>query len=190
MGILRDAVDELANSEGRSASHVALGAAVCAFAVLGSAAVASRYARHEKNPERQEFKKAAKLGDKPVPKPLFSAVWPPLFLTLTLSGLRIWNAAPGRERDRALTLWACLQGMNALLTAWAPEKKIVSLAANFAILGAVRAYASSLKEVDEQTASLVSPFASTISFAHLVADAVSDLSGKHGDTVPDPATAH
>ena len=38
----------------------------------------------------------------------------PLFIAMTLSGLRTWNAPSSPARTRALTIWSLVQGFNAL----------------------------------------------------------------------------
>jgi tryptophan-rich sensory protein len=53
--------------------------------------------------------------DKPAftpPDPAF-AIWGPLYAALLVSGLRVWNAPGGPERDRALVHWLGIQGLNA-----------------------------------------------------------------------------
>jgi translocator protein len=180
--VFRDAIDDIANSDGRSPGHIALGAALCMGALLGSAIIAvslSPVPERDIDPEETS----------PQAKPLFSAVWAPLFLILTLSGWRVWNAPRTPERTEAMGRWFWVQGLNAVLTAWAPQRREISLLTSLLTLGAVRAYADSLRKVDDQAAGMVAPFASLVSLGHLAADFLSEVTPGR-DPVPEPATVH
>ena len=58
-------------------------------------------AQQKYTPDHPDVKRAydrlEQPGFKP-PRKVFSLVWPPLFLALTVSGLRIWNAPPSQAR--------------------------------------------------------------------------------------------
>src|SRR4029450_10932691 len=62
----------------------------------------------------------------PPPK-AFAAIWPPLFMALTISGLRIWNAPPSPARTQALTLWGAVQALNAVWMALWPRRPVQRL---------------------------------------------------------------
>ncbi len=89
---VRGAVDSLANSRGRSAQHILIGLGLTVGAEAVSALVARMNGPTEDNEEiYSDYEELVQPEITPPPK-VFAAVWPPLFLSLTLSGLRIWNA--------------------------------------------------------------------------------------------------
>jgi hypothetical protein len=111
---VRGAVDSLAGSRGRSMRHLLAGVALTGGAVLVSALIARKHAPTEDNPEiYSDYEELEQPPFKP-PRKLFTLVWPPLFLALTLSGLRIWNAPSSAARTQALTLWGVVHALNAV----------------------------------------------------------------------------
>ena len=77
---VRGALDSLANSRGRSTEHLLVGVGVMAAAVLGSAIVARLNAPTRDRPELHEEHGALRQPWLKPPGPVFSAVWPPLFM--------------------------------------------------------------------------------------------------------------
>jgi len=75
------------------------------------------------------------------PKPLTSLILPPLFIAMTLSGLRTWNAPSSPARTRALTLWSLTQGFNALWLGLGARRLGGQAAAATASLAVSTAYA-------------------------------------------------
>jgi len=148
-GRIVDSLQGLINARGRSAGHVAEGALICAGAVLLAAVVAARQvgAANTRSPQSP----VARAG-------LASAVWSPLVLVMTLSGLRIWNAPPSRERSRALGLWGAVQLLSAVAALVSPRRRTAQLAAAAGALGAGVGYAASAGKVDAASAALVSPY--------------------------------
>ena len=71
---------------------------------------------------------------------MFATVWPPLFMALTLSGLRIWNAPRSAARTQALTLWGTVQALNVVWMALGPRRLGGQLATAVASLGTAAAY--------------------------------------------------
>src|SRR4030095_2165205 len=133
--LVRGAVDNLANSRGRSSQHLMLGLALTAGAVLGSAIVARMNAPTPDNPKvKARYDRLEQPRLTPPPK-AFAAIWPPLFMALTLSGLRIWNAPKSSARTQALTLWGAVQALNAVWMALGPRRLGGQLAAAVASLG-------------------------------------------------------
>lgn len=176
MGVanIRDSIGgaarDLANARGRSAGHVAIGLAVTAGAVLASALIARANAPTADHPE---LKAAYDALEQPAFKPppaAFSIIWPPLFLALTLSGLRIWNAPRSAARTQALTLWGVVQAMNALWMALGPKRLGGQLAAAVASLGASAAYAWRAGRVDAPAAGMVAPYVGWIGFANVLTE--------------------
>src|SRR3990167_6495948 len=100
----RDAIDDLANSRGRSTRHLLVGLGLTAGAVLASALIARANTPTLDHPKvERRYDRPDKPSFSP-PKAAFAMIWPPLFLALTLSGLRVWNARASPARTQALTL--------------------------------------------------------------------------------------
>jgi tryptophan-rich sensory protein len=81
------------------------------------------------------------------PKPLTSLLLPPLFIAMTLSGLRTWNAPSSPARTRALTIWSLVQGFNALWLGLGAKRVGGQLGAATASLAASAAYALEARKV-------------------------------------------
>jgi tryptophan-rich sensory protein len=86
------------------------------------------------------------------PKPLTSLLLPPLFIAMTLSGLRTWNAPSSPARTRALTIWSLVQGFNALWLGLGARRVGGQLGAATASLAASAAYALEARKVGGGTA--------------------------------------
>jgi tryptophan-rich sensory protein len=167
---VRGAVDSLANSRGRSTQHILTGVAITAGAVLLSALVARLHAPAEENPEvYSDYEEPQQPSFKPR-RAIFSTIWPPLLLALTLSGLRIWNAPRSAARTQALTLWGVAQALNAVWMALGPRRLGGQLAAAIASLGTAAAYAWRARRVDAPAANLVAPYVGWIGFANVLTE--------------------
>jgi tryptophan-rich sensory protein len=167
---VRGAVDRLAGSRGRSAEHLLVGLGVTAAAVLGSALAARLSAPAADNPKVRAAHAALDLPVSARPRSVFSMVWPPLFLALTVSGLRIWNAPRSPARTQALTLWGVVQALNALWMALGPDRLGGQLATAVTSLGTSAAYVWRARKVDPPTARLVAPYVGWIGFANVLTD--------------------
>ena len=179
----RDGLDAVANSRGRGLGHVGTGLLLVGGALALSVAL-GKFAQHDaeaKEEERQEE------GDSDEPRQL-SAVWPPLFLALTVSGFRIWNAPRSRMRTLALGMWGAVQAMNLVLMAFGPKRLGGQTAVAFAATGSALAYAKLAQKVDRGAASLVTPFVGWGSLATLVADNVRGMPKRK--THPVQVTVH
>ncbi|MFZ5668891.1 MAG: TspO/MBR family protein [Pseudomonadota bacterium] len=166
----RDAIDGLANSRGRSTRHLMIGLGITAGAVLASAVIARARAP---GPDDLAAERAWERLEKPPFSPsraAFAAIWPPLFMALTLSGLRVWNAPPSRARTEALTLWTVVQALNALWMALGPRQLGGQLAAAVASLGTAGAYAWRARKVDAPAAGMVAPYVGWIGFANVLSE--------------------
>jgi len=168
--MVRGAVDSLANSRGRSARHILIGLGLTAGAVAASAIIARLNAPTEDNPEVYSDYEALEEPKITPPRPVFSMVWPPLFLALTLSGLRIWNAPRSAARTQALTLWGFVQALNALWMALGPRRLGGQLATATAALGTAGAYVWRAKRVDAPAANMVAPYVGWIGFANVLTE--------------------
>jgi len=163
-----DTLEDGANVHGRSLRHVLLGAAITLGAVGLSALIARRSAGASGLTEAE----ADELGLRPhgfrPRRAVFGLVWPPLFLALTLSGLRVWNAPRSPARTQALTLWGMVQALNAIWMALGPKRLGGQLAATVASLGTSAAYAYKAHQVDAPAANPL--YLGWISFANVVTE--------------------
>lgn len=168
--VVRGAVDKLANSRGRSMQHLLIGLGLTASAVLGSAIIARLNAPTPDNPKvKAAYDRLEQPAMQPPPK-AFSVIWPPLFLALTASGLRIWNAPKSPARSQALTLWGVVQALNALWMALGPRRLGGQLATAVATLGTAGAYVWRARKVDPPSANLVAPYVGWIGFANVLTE--------------------
>ncbi|MFO1015420.1 MAG: TspO/MBR family protein [Caulobacteraceae bacterium] len=161
---------DIANSRGRTAGHVLLGLVITGGAVMTSALIA---ARHSPSPSHPEVKaQYDQLTQTPLQPPavVFGVVWPALFMALTLSGLRIWNAPKSLERTRALTLWGLIQAFNAMWMALGPRRLGGQLATAVATLGTAAAYAWEARKVDAPASNLAAPYLGWIGFANVLTE--------------------
>jgi tryptophan-rich sensory protein len=97
-------------------------------------------------------------------------IWPPLYLALTISGLRIWNAPKSPARTQALALWTLVQALNAAWLALGPRRLGGQLATATTALGASGAYVWRAKKVDAPAANLVAPYVGWIGFANVLTE--------------------
>ncbi len=170
---VRGAVDSFANSRGRSMQHVLVGVGLTVGAVAISALVARLNAPAEEDYETYSDYDAPIIVE---PKPrskVFTTLWPPLFMALTLSGLRIWNAPRSSARTQALTLWGAVQALNAVWMALGPKRLGGQLAAAIASVGTACAYVWRARQVDAPAANLVAPYVGWIGFANVVSEGLS-----------------
>jgi len=166
----RHAVDRLANSHGRSGAHIATGLVLTGGAVLLSAIIAARHAPSPDNPDiKHDYDKLKQPGFKP-PRAAFALIWPPLFMALTVSGLRVWNAPRSAARTQALTLWGMVQAFNALWMALGPRRLGGQLTTAVASLGTAMAYAWRARRVDAPAAGMVAPYLGWIGFANVLTE--------------------
>jgi tryptophan-rich sensory protein len=167
---LRGALDSLANSRDRSLRHLLIGVGLTAGAVAASAILARINAPVEEGPEAYSDYEAPEPPKVAPRKPVFSLLWPPLFMALTLSGLRIWNAPKSPARTQALTLWTFVQGLNAFWMALGPKRLGGQLATATAALGTAGAYVWRAKRVDAPAANMVAPYVGWIGFANVLSE--------------------
>lgn len=164
---LDDALDDGLNARGRSATHVAAGIALCGGALLLTALAGY----HDKPADELKHKLADATMDKPSFQPserTFSAVMPPMFLLLTFSGIRIWNAPASPVRTRALAIWSGIQALHAAAAFWSPTQKRAQLATSAATMVGALAYAHDARKVDPPSAAIIAPYASWMAFANLL----------------------
>lgn len=165
---VRDTVDDIANSRGRSTRHLLLGLGLTAGAVMASALIARANAPIPENPDvKRDYDRLRQPAFSP-PRAAFGVIWPPLFLALTLSGLRVWNAPASPARTQALTLWGVVQALNAVWMALGPRRLGGQLTAAVVSLGTSAAYAWRARQVDAPAAAMVTPYVGWIGFANVL----------------------
>ena len=167
---VRGAVDSLANSRGRSAQHIAIGLGLTVGAVAISALLARLNAAPEDEYEVYSDYDEPVVAEPQRPSRVFATVWPPLFMALTLSGLRIWNAPRSAARTQALTLWGAVQALNVVWMALGPGRLGGQLATAIASLGTAAAYVWRARQVDAASANLVAPYVGWIGFANVLSE--------------------
>jgi tryptophan-rich sensory protein len=143
-----------------------LGGAICASALVS--AIFSPAPGNQ--PERRFYERLDKPAFTP-PDPAF-AIWGPLYAALLLSGLRIWNAPPGADRDRALAHWFGIQGLNALwLWLGFGQRRLDAMTLEGGVTVAnAAAYVATADRVDRPAALLGLPYLAWIAFAALLSE--------------------
>ncbi|HEY5072095.1 MAG TPA: TspO/MBR family protein [Caulobacteraceae bacterium] len=179
---VHDARVSLRSGGGEAARRAAAGAALSVAAIVISALVARRNERAAESARPAAVGSSHKFAFQ-TPRPLLGAIWPPVLLALTLSGLRLWTAPASAARTRALTLWTLIQGLNAACMAWGPRRAGGQITAAAATLGAAAAYALEARKVEAPSANLAGPYLGWMGFANILTD---DLWRKH----PEALTLH
>lgn len=167
---VRKAMDSLARGRDRSVRHILVGLGVAAGAVALSALAARLNGSNAADPEAPPEREALDRPAPRAPAKLFAVVWPPLFMSLTLSGLRIWNAPRSAARTQALTLWGAVQALNAVWMALGPRRLGGQLAAVVASLGAAAAYVWRARRVDGPAAHMAAPYAGWAGVANVLTE--------------------
>lgn len=128
-------------------AQIAAGAALAGAAIIAARMMGGR---HERVLDDEMYAVEFAEMHEPVahqPKPLTSLLLPPLFIAMTLSGLRTWNAPSSPARTRALTIWSLVQGFNALWLGLGAKRVGGQLGAATASLAASAAYALESRKV-------------------------------------------
>ncbi len=151
-------------------AHVAMGLALAGGAVLASVLVAHAH-REDQTFDQYDGEYAELVTPSFKPKrALFSLIWPPMMMAMTLSGLRVWNAAPSPQRTRALTLWSLVQGFNTVWMAAGTKRLGGQVTASVASLVAGGAYALSARDVEAPASSLAGPYLGWMGLANVITD--------------------
>ena len=169
-GKLRDRIDTLVDERGHAARHVAAGLGLTVGAVLIAALIARRNAPIDDDPDVQAEHDRLKRPAFQPPKAVFGMVWPPLFMAITLSGLRLWNAPASAARTRALTLWTAIQGLTALWMALGTRRLGGRLTAAVATLGTAGAYALEARKIDAPATGLAAPYLGWMGLANILTE--------------------
>jgi benzodiazapine receptor len=153
-------------------SQLALGLALAGGAILASVLMGRR---HEQLIDDEEYAVGFAEMHEPVahqPKALTSLILPPLFLAMTLSGLRIWNAPSSPTRTRALTLWSLVQGFNALWLALGAKRVGGQLGAATASIAVSAAYAVQAHKLAAPGSTFPGPLLGWLGFANALSDSL------------------
>ncbi len=139
---------------GRPLMHdILAGLAVTVATVVGAAVLARLASPPEDVPETYSDYEDPNAEAAPPPprQTLFAMLWPPLFLGLTVSGLRIWGGPRGPSRTHALALWGLAQALNTVWMAYGPRRLGGQVATTVASLGTAGAYALRARLVEPVT---------------------------------------
>ena len=167
---IREAFDGAAQGRGEAARHIGVGLALAGAAILLSALVARGHKRRALDDEIASDGERRRPPVFEPPKALSGVFWPPLFIALTLSGLRLWNAPSSAARTRALTLWTAIQGLNAVWMSLGPARLGGKLTAAVATLGTALAYAFQARQIDAPAASLAAPYLGWMGLANVLTE--------------------
>jgi tryptophan-rich sensory protein len=163
-------MDLKADTASTAGAQLVLGLALAGGAILASVLLGRR---HEKMIDDEEYAVGYAEMHEPVahqPKALTSLILPPLFIAMTLSGLRIWNAPSSPTRTRALTLWSLVQGFNALWLALGAKRVGGQLGAATASLAASGAYALQARKLVAPASGFSSPYLGWLGFANALTE--------------------
>lgn len=163
-------MDVEAETTSTAGAQLVLGLALAGGAILASTLLGRR---HEKMIDDEEYAVGYAEMHEPVahqPKALTSLILPPLFIAMTLSGLRIWNAPSSPTRTRALTLWSLVQGFNALWLALGAKRVGGQLGAATASLAASGAYALQARKLVAPASGFSSPYLGWLGFANALTE--------------------
>lgn len=167
---IRETFEGAARGQSQAARHIGLGVALAGGAVLLSALVAGVQKRRVTGPEIGSDGEPRRPPAFEPPKALSGVFWPPLFIALTLSGLRLWNAPASAARTRALTLWTAIQGLNAVWMSLGPARLGGKLTAAVATLGTALAYAFQARRIDAPASTLAAPYLGWMGLANVLTE--------------------
>lgn len=132
---------------GSVATPIAVGVGLTLAAVLASELMGRKHQRlADRDDAMADYAELQSPVSSP-PKAMFNIAWPPLFMALTLSGLKVWNAPRGEARTKALTLWSLATGFNVLWMALGPKRLGGRVATATAALGTAAAFGLSATKV-------------------------------------------
>ncbi len=161
---VRDRAVELLNSEGRSASHVAMGLALTAGFALAATILATRTIPPHKRSLAQARDKQAAVNERP--RGPLSLILPAVFSATTLSAVRVWNAPNRPERRNAMGLWMAAQAINAVWLAVRPASRGLQVLAAMSSAGLAAAFAHEARKLDDTAGSLASPMGAGVKLAN------------------------
>jgi benzodiazapine receptor len=161
---------QAASPSSGTGSHVAMGIALAAGAVLAAGLIAHHNDRADVVDQYDpDYAELVEPTFRPK-KAIFGMIWPPLMMALTLSGLRVWNAPPSADRTRALTLWSLVQGFNTVWMAAGPKRLGGQVTASVASLATSAAYALSARRVNAPAGNLAGPYIGWMGLANVLTE--------------------
>jgi benzodiazapine receptor len=155
---------------GKAAGNLIMGLGLAAGAVLAANLVSRHVAHTPEDPELEGEYGAYWGKGAERPHALVAMLWPPLYMALTVSGLRVWNAPASPQRSKALTLWGLIQGFNALWMAWGPKRVGGQTLATAASVGATAAYAWEASRVKAARNPAAQPYAGWMGMVGVAAE--------------------
>lgn len=152
--------------------EVGLALAVTAGAVVASALVSARYSPAPVNRGVRRFYRGLEKPPFNPPDWIFGGVWPPLYLALAASGVRILTARRGPARSRAIVHWGGIQVLNAVwLWLGFGRRDLRGMTAESVVTVAnAVAYVDAARRVDAPAAWLAAPYVAWVGFAALLSE--------------------
>jgi benzodiazapine receptor len=132
---------------------------------LATAGAAWYGSRNSNGSRDSRYRHIEKPGFTP-PDLVIPIVWTSLYVMIAWSGWRIWNAAPSRERRRALRLWISHLGANAKWSKlfFSEHRPALALADVIALEGMIFSYMNAARKVDHAAANAFIPYAAWVAF--------------------------
>ncbi len=161
----RRLIEGYLNSEGRSTTHVLVGAGLAAGAALVATGLAARAARPA---EADEDRAHGVFIEKPR-NPL-SIILPALFSATTVSALRVWNAPASTARASALRVWLVTQAVNGVWLAVRPRRMAGQMLAAMTSAGMMAAYAHYARQLDRRSGVMAAPQGRGVGMVNLVSE--------------------
>ncbi len=134
---------------------------------LATAGAAWYGARYSRNGSRDNWYRNLDKPSFTPPDKVFPVVWTSLYVLMAWSGWRIWNAAPSRERNRALRLWVSQLAANAQWSKlfFGQHRPTLALADVLALEGTIASYIAAARKVDRAAANAFIPYGAWVAFA-------------------------
>lgn len=164
-GSPRRLIEGYLNSEGRSTTHVVIGAGLAAGAALVATGLAARAARPA---EPEEGREHGVFIEKPR-NPL-GIILPALFSAATVSAVRVWNAPASAARASALRVWLAAQALNGVWLAVRPRRMAGQMLAAMTSAGMMAAYAHYARQLDRRSGLMAAPQGRGVGMVNLVSE--------------------
>src|SRR5579871_2259483 len=134
---------------------------------LATAGAAWYGARYSRNGSRDTWYRSLDKPSFTPPDKVFPVVWTSLYALIAWSGWRIWNAAPSRERNRALRLWVSQLAANAHWSKlfFGERRPALALGDILALEGTIASYIAAARKVDRAAANAFIPYGAWVAFA-------------------------
>lgn len=170
-GVVRGMVVPAGRRGDVGTKELAVAVAACGGAVLASGLIARAYAPAPTNPRVRRYWN--RLEKPPFQPPDWAfAIWGPLYLMLTVSGVRVWTSPRGPARSRALLHWFGIQALDPLwlYLGFGARRRGAMTAEAAATVANAAAYVEAARRVDRPAAWLGVPHLAWIGFAALLSE--------------------